>query len=64
MEVDRYIANSDRKCVRCGGEIKRGDKIAKFRERATSSHEAAHAGSMYVSRSVCLKCAPVAQEAK
>lgn len=49
-------AKRDFKCAVCSAAIKKGDRVAMFRERAISSHEACHAG-MYPMRTRCAKCA-------
>lgn len=52
-----YRAKSDRKCIKCGALIQAGRTYYGYRERALTSHEAQHAGTMYPKRHVCSPCA-------
>lgn len=50
-------------CTACRRKIPQGERIAMFRERALSSHEACAAGTMYPMRRWCAQCAAVAEVA-
>jgi hypothetical protein len=52
-----HIAKKDRKCHKCGGAIPAGSQYLQRRERAVSSHEASHAGTLYPVRHICAACA-------
>jgi hypothetical protein len=51
-----YRAKSERQCGACKGKIAKGEAYYGFRERATCSHEAMHAGSLYPKRYRCRPC--------
>lgn len=52
--MELYRAKSDRRCLK-GHTIKAGETYYSYRERALSSHEAAHEG-MYPKRRLCMCC--------
>jgi len=57
MKNINATAIRDTKCQRCSRLIVKGERCAIFRERAISSHEASHAGSLYPKRRWCIDCA-------
>lgn len=50
-------AKRDFPCPRCGRLIRQGERLAMFRERATSSAEARNACTLYPMRKRCAVCA-------
>lgn len=52
-----HIASKDRQCFKCPAVIRKGEKYQQRRERAVSSHEACHAGTLYPIRHICANCA-------
>jgi len=56
LELATHRAQKERRCYHCGATILTGAAYRQYRERATSSFEAQHAG-MYPRRHQCLKCA-------
>lgn len=51
-----HTAHKPRRCYKCGANIAVGEQYRQYRERATSMHEANHAGR-YPVRHECAKCA-------
>lgn len=48
-------------CTSCNKLLPVGTKVCVFRERALSSHEAMHAGTMYPKRRWCATCAGITE---